>query len=723
MFSRFLLLFWILIPPFLTADDFILTSSCTIYSNPKNPVEKSAAKALQRYLAPILQQKPQISATLSDTTDPEIIVAQKDSKLLQKSALSFSLNKLKKDGFIIYIRENKIYIISENARSLWYGVYHFLERYIGYRFLANDFIYTPKPHKIVLKSTLDIQEPAFEYREIFITESDDWRYATQNRLNGRLGHRTLSEYHDPRYGKGINIYNSFTPYALVPQEEYHCNGQLPYGNKKVEEIAAKSVAQKLDDLTLNKEDYLYIQHEDRNSFCDKDGDTPTEATAAFLKYGSYIAKHLPPPYENQNVLLEAYQWTRTPPDTKQPLPKNSSIMFSTIEANFAKPLNEGENRPIWEDLKRWKNNTESVIVWHYTTNFSGYFQPHPNFYALAEDLKNFAKLPHIKGVFLQGCYETPKSEFANLRIWVFSKLLWNPDQNVDHLIDEFCRYYYGNAGEDVYRYIKTLHQIITRLDQKLLLKTPPNAAYLEERSLDRLEKILQEGAEKVKNQPLFKTHLDEVFANLDYIRLLNSRDKQKRAISKKRFLAFLAKYPQIEHYAEGTQIASLKQIIQMPRQIPVPPKESKGLTLGSEWLDFQEYTLKLCCAKIVQDPDASDKIAATMNGNQPDWGFQLDVNTNLPKGKWDIYATLKITLPKDHSLLDKSKIALFFGIHPTLIKGAYLIAQLTPGQYKTIKFGTIDTRKTHADYIWISPPENEIVKKLYVDRIFAIRRN
>jgi hypothetical protein len=161
----------------------------------------------------------------------------------------------------------------------------------------------------------------------------------------------------------------------------------------------------------------------------------------------------------------------------------------------------------------------------------------------------------------------------------------------------------------------------------------------------------------------------------------------------------------------------------MPRQIPVPPKESKGLTPGSEWLDFQEYTLKLCCAKIVQDPDASDKIAATMNGNQPDWGFQLDVNTNLPKGKWDIYATLKITLRKDHSLLDKSKVALFFGIHPTLIKGAYLIAQLTPGKYKTIKLGTIDTRKTHADYIWISPPENEVVKKLYIDRIFAIKRD
>jgi len=66
---------------------------------------------------------------------------------------------------------------------------------------------------------------------------------------------------------------------------------------------------------------------------------------------------------------------------------------------------------------------------------------------------------------------------------------------------------------------------------------------------------------------------------------------------------------------------------------------------------------------------------------------------------------------------------LFFGIYPTLIKGAYFIAQFTPGMYKTIKLGTIDTRKVNADYIWISPPANDIVKKLWLDRIFAIRRN
>lgn len=712
-----------MLPFVLQAKSLSITPQTQLYFDDRNIVAKTAAQELSHYLEPLIHGNIILSAKKPPSdTKSKIILARKDSAILENQKLSFTLHRLKEDGFVIYISADTLYIVSQNDRGLLYGVYYFLEKYVGYRFLAPDFTYTPPPHKVSLQPVLDIQEPAFTYREIFITESDDWKYATQNRLNGRLGHRTLHEYQDPHFGKGINIFNTFTPFALVPDEKYHCNGQLIYSSKKVQKIATAKVGEKLTEIAPSKEDYLYIQHEDRNSFCTQDGATAREATAAFLHYGTYIATHATAIPDNR-FLLEAYQWTRTPPDNLRPLPRNISIMFSTIEANFAKPLTDTENRAIFNDLKKWGKYTEGVIVWHYTTNFSGYFQPHPNLYALAEDIKKFSTLPHVKGVFLQGCYETPKSEFAALRTWVFARLLWDPNLDTQKLIREFCTYYYGPAAHEVLAYIQRLHRFAAKSDQKIMVKTPPNAAYLQENNLDILEAILQTGMRKVENDPPFKAHLEEVFANLDYVRLLNSTDTKKADRSAKRFLAFLKRHPQIQSYAEGAQIDSLKQIMLMRREKPLPPNEAKGLEAGSQWLDFQEYTLRLCCTKLIQDPDASDNIAAIMSGKQPDWGFQLDINNNLPKGEWDIYARIKITLRSDISLLDKSRIALFFGIYPTSIKGAHLIAQFTPGKYKTIRLTTLDTRKEQADYLWISPPQNDVVKTLFVDRIFAIRRN
>lgn len=705
----------------LGAQTFTLTPHTTIYFDKQNRVAETAAQELANYLDPVIGGTvPYTGAQPPATPQRKIIFAGKNTAALKNQKLSFILHRLKEDGFILYITPDTLYIVSNNDRGLLYGAYYFLEKYVGYRFLSPDFTYTPPPHTLELEPTLDIQEPAFAYREIFTTESDDWKYAAQNGLNGRLGHRASGEYQNPRFGKGVNIFNTFTPFALVPDEKYHCNGQLIYSDHEVQQLAAKKTGEKMAELLPAKKDYLYISHEDRNSFCPKDGKTAQEATAAFLRYGIYIARHAEAA-PGHRFLLEAYQWTREPPQTFTPLPKNISIMFSTIEADFAQSLKTPENTAIRNDLNAWNGYTDSVIVWHYNTNFSGYFQPHPNLYALAEDIRDFAAMPHIKGLFLQGCYETPKSDFAALRVWVFAKLLWNPRLDVDKLIREFCRNYYGEAADAVYAYIQKLHRTAKQLRQKLLLKTPPTAPYLSETALDNYYRILDKGYDKVQKTPLFKAHLEEVYATLDYVRLLNSTDAQKRAASKKRFLHFLQAHPTIENYAEGAQIDALKQIIHMKRQKPKAPKETKGLKEGSEWLDFQEYTLKLCCAKIEQDPKASDKIAATMRGNQGDWGFQLDVNTNLPKGKWTIYARAKITLKPRHTLLDKSKVALFFGIYPTLVKGAWFVTQFTPGKYRTIKLGTIDTRTTDADYIWISPPENDVVQKLWIDRIFAVK--
>ena len=51
---------------------------------------------------------------------------------------------LKDDGFCLYTKDDNLYIIGFNGRGNIYGVYEFLERYIGLKFLAYDETIVPK---------------------------------------------------------------------------------------------------------------------------------------------------------------------------------------------------------------------------------------------------------------------------------------------------------------------------------------------------------------------------------------------------------------------------------------------------------------------------------------------------------------------------------------------------------------------------------------------------
>jgi hypothetical protein len=76
--------------------------------------------------------------------------------------------------------------------------------------------------------------------------------------------------------------------------------------------------------------------------------------------------------------------------------------------------------------------------------------PFPNFHVLQPNIRLFKKF-NVNGVFEQGCHGT-YSENQELRQYVLAKLLWNPDLNLDSLLNVFYRGYYGNAASWIKKY-------------------------------------------------------------------------------------------------------------------------------------------------------------------------------------------------------------------------------------------------------------------------------
>ncbi len=681
------------------SNAFVLRENMVIVRAKNDHASNIAANDLSYYLEKITRTKP-------------LILDEVPENNASVSLIKLPVGRLKDDGFIIKSDGDDLVIIGSNDRSLLYGVFYFLDRYLGCKFLAENFEYVPEYKSRDLGEIYDKQEPRFSYREIFIKESDDPVFSIKNLLNGRLGHRTKDDIAEEIYTKGIKLY-TFTSEALLG-EKYKCSGQYDFSNKKAKKLASETLGQKLKTLDQEAEKYIVLEHEDRGSVCKKGVGGKRSPSSLFLDYTSYIAKEHP----GYRFLHQAYLWSKKPPLNHKKLPENLGVLFAPIEADFSKPIHSKRNGYLHKYLKRWGKKSDEIFIWHYITNFGGYIFPYPNLNALDRDIKDFSKKKYIKGLFLQGSYDTYAGELANLRVWVFAKLLWNPSLKIEDLIEEFCDYYYDKASRDVQRYIKTVERMLKKSGDKLFVKTSINAKYLSNENLNELDAILSEGASKLDKESIYYDHLQALFLGIDYIRLIRGDSFDSRKRVKERFKAYLQRHPEITSFSESVKIDDIFKIIDIDRTNERIPKPARNLERAKEWFSYQEYQLELCCADIVKDSAASDGVSAVMDGKSREWGFSLPL-LDVPEGKWDVYAEVRIQKRSD-DLIDKAKKALHYGIYPTFIKGIALIGQFDD-KYRSIKIGTIDTKKTNAKSVWLSPPGNDAVEKVYLDRIYFIK--
>ena len=59
------------------------------------------------------------------------------------------------------------------------------------------------------------------------------------------------------------------------------------------------------------------------------------------------------------------------------------------------------------------------------------------------------------------------AEFSELRTYLIAKLLWNPDCDIDSVMNDFLYGYYGPAAAHIRAYIDTMHDALETLRAKL----------------------------------------------------------------------------------------------------------------------------------------------------------------------------------------------------------------------------------------------------------------
>ncbi|MDA0841592.1 MAG: DUF4838 domain-containing protein [Planctomycetota bacterium] len=447
------------------------------------------------------------------------------------------LELLADDGFSLQTKGDHLLIVGGPVRGTLYGVYEFLEKYGGCRWFTKTHSVIPERKTWKLSPLNETRLPAFAMREPFWWPMFDGNLAARNKANGNRMELTEKHGGKVRFGKHMFVHtfnHLLSPgkyFKEHPEYFSEINGvrtaersQLCLTNTDVLRIVTEAV---LRDIREDPTAKLFsVSQNDWDGHCtckpcleiDTREGSPSGTMIQFVNQVAEAAEK-----EFPNVWIEtlAYQYTRHPPKTLRPR-HNVVPRLCSIECDFSLPLDVSpfpQNVKFVEDIKGWAVITDKLFIWDYTTNFGHYVGPHPNFNCLQGNVKFFRE-NHVVGLFEQGNYQSPHGEFAELRAWVLARLLWNPDQDIEALYDDFFRGYYGPAAKPIRNYFDQLQALTKDPGHVLRIWSNMNSPWYSEEFFATAVKLWEEAEQLTADHKVFSYHVRMSALPVMYARLV-----------------------------------------------------------------------------------------------------------------------------------------------------------------------------------------------------------
>ncbi len=484
---------------------------------PDNPTkaESRAAEVLQTYLQ-----------TMTDVTLP--IIRESDAlgspSIYLGKVRSGKPSEIRMDGFEIATDLEHVYIWGNSGKGTLYGVYTFLEQYLGCRkYAGGEPAFVPRKKTLSLRSGLrDVQNPVFVFRQSYYPSSEDSEYLDWHKLHrfedlwGVWGHSFFKILPPKRHFSAHPEYYSLIKGKRQPIQLCLTNEQVFLAT--VDYIRKESV---------KKPDAIYwsISPNDEPLYCTCESCKTVDAEeggpqGSLIRFVNRIAGVFP---EFQFTTL-AYAHTINPPKKTRPA-KNVIVILSSIEAQRTKPLDEEPTAKRFRDnLSGWSAVTSRLFVWDYTTQYTNYLTPFPDYRNAARNLRYFAR-KGVNGVFFHGS-EEHYSDMAEWNSYLQAKLLWNPDIDDRLVWKDFMQGYYGAAGEVVTSYLDELYEAVESTQAKLdIYGNPINhyRDYLSPKRIDRYSSYLDSAEVLLEQDSLRYNRVVRLRLPLEYVVLQQAR--------------------------------------------------------------------------------------------------------------------------------------------------------------------------------------------------------
>ena len=460
---------------------------------PENASETilNAAAHIQEYTQKATGATLQVLSDNETSSKPYISIG--NTTLFQSENLVVDYKSLGKDGFYLKTVGKNYYISAKEDRGVLYGAYEFLESVVGIKFLTYDYTYIPATPTVDMYQTDRVEIPAFKNRCYLSNQiMKNPQFASHMRMNNEYV-KISDAYGGSMYGYQTDVligHNTLdylsTDYYQAHKDWYYADENkiydIHYSNLGLNEDGSidtslemspiKIILERLKkDIQLSDGNFFMIGQEDFDHTCKCKECLLQEEKfgrgGMLVRFMNALIREIEIWKKDVGIEKEigfatfAYYYSQIAPIDKDGKPlhpsvvphKNLYIRLATIKANnyygvsADKQIAETRNM-----LAGWKKLTNKFSVWSYHTAYSGYMAYYPTMQHWEEDLRAYAECD-TEYVVMQASYETKTAWKDQMEVSVASKMLWNPNQSVETLKQEFIRYYYSMVADDVNEFL------------------------------------------------------------------------------------------------------------------------------------------------------------------------------------------------------------------------------------------------------------------------------
>lgn len=461
------------------------------------------------------------------------------------------------ESFRYFNLGDNIYIYGGKSRGTMYGVFSFLERELGCRWYTPKVSVIPKREELKFSWFDHAEKPGVRVRNDFYFEAFEPVWAARNRMNGAMSYR--------KQPGGVEAYWAVhTFYPLMPPEEFYKKHPEYYSlidGKRIYERAQlclsnpdvlQIITQRIKKRMRESPEYLIydVSQNDWANPCQCNN-----CQSIVKRYGgesgiiiwfvNQVADAVKQEFPDKFIGTLAYQYTRSAPLDIVPH-NNVVVRLCSIECCVAHDFHCSANHSFLTDLKKWSAISPHLYIWDYVVNFGHYLLPLPNFETLQPKINTFQQNKAI-GIMEQAAYQSRGGEFAELRSYLISKILWNLNCNTDEVVNDFLSGYYGRAGVPIRRYFDLLQSLI-KPDVHFTYGIKPTDEIYTEDFIREAESIFAD-AEKVADNDEILQRVELAGLPILYLKCMRSPVSAKYDGSYEKFCR-IAEREGITHYNE-----------------------------------------------------------------------------------------------------------------------------------------------------------------------------
>ena len=443
--------------------------------------------------------------------------------------------QLKEDGFYYSTDGHILRILSGGDKGSIYAVVSLLETQLGVDYFSENEYSIPNLNTIELPKMTVVDNPAFRYRQ-------SQNYAMRNDSIYKLWYRLEEPREVFAGGYWVHTFDALLPSAIYgeshPEYYSYFNGKRHPGkasqwcltNPEVLEIVSQRIDsifkanpdKNLISVSQNDGNYTNCQCPPCKALDEEEG----ALSGSLIHFMNKLATRFP----DKEFSTLAYLYTMNPPQKVKPLP-NVNIMLCDIDCKREVSLTENASgQEFVKALHGWSAISDNLFIWDYGINFDNYVAPFPNFHILQDNIQLFKE--NNATMHFSQIASNRGGDFAELRTYLVSKLMWNPELDTDSLMNHFLTGYYGDASPYIYKYIKLMEGALLGSGVELWIYDSPvthKNGMLKPELMNRYNKLFDEAeaavaADEVKLNRVRRSRLPLQYSELEFARTEKVRD-------------------------------------------------------------------------------------------------------------------------------------------------------------------------------------------------------